>query len=375
MHKKKVFVLFLPIANYLSQIPSFIKFFISYLKTRVVISSVLFENNKNILVKFFMMKRGRYNRPFLHLATLLVLTVGVIVAPFLASTYPVFSQNSSTAQIASPQTNQSIVVGENVFSTQKSDKPRDKVLIYTVEKGDTLSTVAKKFGISTETIKWQNNLTSDSLTVGDTLEILPVTGVAYKVSRGETIYTIAKKLDTDPQKIVDFPFNDFANPETFSLIEGQILIVPDGIKPSEKPTYRRQVFIAQGPSSTSFSASGFTWPVHGLVTQFASWYHMALDVAAPYGTPIVAAKSGVVQRVLVGSYDGGYGNNVYVDHGGGYVTHYAHMEAVNVSAGQSVVGGSTVIGWIGLTGRTTGAHLHFELYQGGSLINPLPFLQ
>jgi len=108
MHKKKVFVLFLPIANYLSQIPSFIKFFISYLKTRVVISSVLFENNKNILVKFFMMKRGRYNRPFLHLATLLVLTVGVIVAPFLASTYPVFSQNSSTAQIASPQTNQSI---------------------------------------------------------------------------------------------------------------------------------------------------------------------------------------------------------------------------------------------------------------------------
>lgn len=375
MHKIKLFVFFLPFKKYFSQIPNFLKFFAGYLKVKIVGFSVFFENNKNILVKFFMMKRGRYNRPFLHFATLIVLTVGVVAAPFLASTYPVFSQNSNTSKIASPQTNQSIIVGENVFNTEKSDKPRDKILTYTVQKGDTLSTVAQKFGISTNTIKWQNSLTSDSLTVGDTLEILSVTGVAYKVNRGDTIYTIAKKLDTDPQKIVDFPFNDFANPETFSLVEGQILMVPDGVKPSEQPYTRKQVYIAAGPSSTSFSSSGFTWPVHGLVTQFASWYHMALDIAAPYGTPIVAAKSGVVRSVSVGSYDGGYGNNVYIDHGGGYASHYAHMEAVNVSAGQTVVGGSTVIGWEGLTGRTTGAHVHFEIIQNGALINPLSFLQ
>lgn len=355
--------------------PQFLRALSSYLKGKIIGSSVVFEDYKDILVKFFLMKRGRYNRPFLHMATLLVLTIGVIAAPFLASTYPVFSQNSSSSAIASPQTNQSIIVGENVFSTQISQKPRDKTLTYTVAKGDTLSTIAQKFGISTNTIKWANDLTSDTVSVGDTLNILPVTGIAYKVQSGDTIYTIAKKLNTDPQKIVDFPFNDFANPETFSLVTGQMLVVPDGIKPSEQPYIKQQVYIAQGPSSSSFSASGFTWPVHGIVTQFASWYHMALDIAAPYGTPIVAAKSGVISSVSVGSYDGGYGNNVYIDNGNGYKTHYAHMEAVNVSIGQSVVGGSTVIGWIGLTGRTTGPHVHFEVIQNGTLINPLPFLQ
>lgn len=361
--------------KYFQTFPTFLIFFIGFLKTKIINFSIIFEGNKNVLVKFFMMKRGRYNRPFLHFATLFVLTIGVIVAPFLASTYPVFSENSNTAKIASPLTNQSIIVGENVFATKISDKPRDKVLKYTVAKGDTLSTVAQKFGVSTNTIKWENDLISDTLNVGNVLDIPPVTGVVHKVVRGDTIYTIAKKYDTEPQKIADFTFNDFANPETFSLIEGQILYIPDGIKPSQQPYIRRQVYIASGPSSTSFSVSGFTWPLHGLITQFASWYHMALDIAAPLGTPIVAAKSGIVTSVSVGSYDGGYGNNVIVDHGAGYTTHYAHLSSVNVNAGQNVVGGSTVIGWNGLTGRTTGPHLHFELRQGGSLINPLPLLQ
>src|SRR3989344_9185008 len=216
MRKKIFFVFFLPIKRYFSQIPEFIKVLISFLKARIIDFYVFFENNKNILVRFLMMKRGRYNRPFLHFAALLVLTLGVISTPFLASTYPVFSQNLHTSTIASPDTNQSIIVGENIFSTQISQKPRDKVITYTVQKGDTLSTIAEKFGISTDTIKWQNNLTSDTLNVGDSLDILPVTGIAHKVTRGETVYTIAKKYDTNPQSIVDFPFNDFANPETFT---------------------------------------------------------------------------------------------------------------------------------------------------------------
>ncbi len=375
MHKRRLLGLIFPAKKFLAGFPVFLGVFSAYLKSKLVGFSIIFESNKNILVRFFMMKRGRYSRPFLHLSALAVLTVGVIVAPFLASTYPVFSQNSTNSAVISSSAAQSIVVGENVFQTNISQKPRDKVITYTVQKGDTISTVAQKFGISTETIKWANDLTSDSLAVGDTLSILPVTGVAYKVASGDTVYTIAKKFNTDPQKIVDFPFNDFANPETFSLVTGQILIVPDGIKPSEQLYYKPQVYIAQGPSSTSFSGSGFTWPVHGIVTQFASWYHMALDIAAPYGTPIVAAKSGTVASVSTGSWDYGYGNDVIVDHGGGYKSLYAHMEAVNVSAGQHVVGGSTVIGWIGLTGRTTGPHVHFEIRVNNVTQNPLPFLQ
>ncbi len=375
MNKKKLLSLLFPAQKFASSFPEFLKLLSAYLKGRVIAFSIVFENYKNILVKFFMIKRGRYSRPFLHFATMGVLTIGVLIAPFLASTYPVFSQNASTSAIISSPSNSSITVGEDVFGTQISQKPRDKVINYTVQKGDTISLIAQKFGISAETIRWANNLSGDSIAVGDTLEILPVTGIAYKVQSGDSVYSIAKKFATDPQKIVDFPFNDFANPETFSLVSGQILIVPDGIKPSEQPYIKQRVYIAQGPSATSFSSAGFTWPVSGVVSQFASWYHMAIDITGSIGTPIVAAKSGVVIETNTGGWNYGYGNNVVIDNGGGYSSLYAHLEAVNVSPGQQVVGGSTVIGWLGMSGRTTGPHVHFEIRQNGTPVNPLPFLQ
>ncbi len=333
---------------------------------------VSFESFKNNLVKLFTIKRGRYNRPFMHVAAMAVLGVGVIVSPFLADTYPIFQGQENNIAISSPNSKESIVVNSDVFQTVQSARPRDKIIDYTVEKGDTLSTIAEKFGISTETIRWANDLTSDDITVGDTLKILPVTGIAYKVAKGDSVYSIAKKLDSDPQKIVDFPFNDFANPETFTLVEGQILIVPDGVKPQEQSTFKRQVYIAQGP--ISISGLGFTWPIHGIVTQFAAWYHMALDLAASYGTPIVSAQNGVVSSVSVGTWDSGYGTNVWVTNGS-VATHYAHMSGVNVSVGQTVTAGSSVLGWIGMTGRTTGPHVHFEVRKDGSLVNPLPYLQ
>ena len=308
----------------------------------------------------------------MHIAAMGVLGIGVIVTPFLADTYPLFAGQGNSLTISSPNSKESIIVSSDVFQTIKSTRPRDKIIDYTVEKGDTLSTIAEKFDISTETVRWANDLSNDNITVGDSLRILPVTGIAYKVAKGDSVYSIAKKLDSDPQKIVDFPFNDFANPETFSLVEGQILIVPDGVKPQEQPTFKRQVYIASGP--VSFSGLGFTWPVHGIISQFASWYHMGLDIATAYGTPIVSAQNGVVENVIVGTWDSGYGTNVYVRNGD-VETHYAHMSGVNVSAGQAVSAGSTVLGWIGMTGRTTGPHVHFEVRKGGVLVDPLPYLQ
>ncbi len=374
MLKKHPFLAKNPIDRFIIQFTQFTEFFSKYLKKKVVRSSVYFEKNKNILVKFFMMKRGRYNRPFLHISAMAVLGIGMAFSPIIAGTYPVFSQESQNPEGEAPQ-KQSIIVGDNVFSTDISRKPRDKVITYTVQKGDTLSTIARKFGVSVETIQWENDLSGEGIAVGDELQILPVTGVSYKVTQGETIYTIAKKLDTEPQKIVDFPFNDFANPETFSLVAGQTLIVPDGVKPSEQSTYvrPRQAIIAQSPSAVS--SAGFAWPVNGGVSQYPAWYHMALDITADVGTPIVAANTGTVSNVILGTWDGGYGNNVYIDSGNGYKTHYAHMSSVYVSPGQSVVAGKTVIGAVGLTGRTTGPHLHFEVIQNGVLVNPLGFLQ
>lgn len=305
-----------------------------------------------------------------------VLGLGVLLAPIIADEFPLFATDSSDLRnLANAQVEeQSISVGDDVFATQLSEKPRDKVVTYTVQKGDTISTIARKYGISTETVRWANNLTSDSITVGDQLQIPPVTGIVHKVAAGETVYTIAKKFDTDPQKIVEFPFNDFANPETFTLVAGQTLIVPDGIKPSERPsTPRRQVYLVQGP--VSISNAGFTWPVVGGISQFPTWYHMALDITSSFGAPIIAAQDGKVSVVSLGTWDGGYGNNVWVDNGSGVATHYAHMNSVYVKPGDNVVAGKTVIGQVGLSGRTTGAHLHFEIRQNGSLVNPLPFLQ
>jgi murein DD-endopeptidase MepM/ murein hydrolase activator NlpD len=325
------------------------------------------------------MKRGRYNRPFLHLTTISILGVGVLLAPVLSDTYPIFAQKATGLDlVAAPGEKQSVLAGEDVFQTDVSKKPRDKIITYTVEKGDTVSIIAKKFStkdneISENTIRWANDITGDNLTVGDEIKILPVTGIVHKVEPGDTVYSIAKKYNTDPQGIVDWPFNEFANAETFSLVTGQMLIVPNGIKPSEQQYIKPQVYIAQGP--VPVATGGFTYPVHGGISTFFSFYHPGVDITSPIGTPIIAAHSGTITEVHVGTYDTGYGNNVYISNGAGIVSHYAHMMAVNVSVGQQVVGGRSVIGWVGMTGRTTGPHVHFEIRSGGVPVNPLSYVQ
>jgi murein DD-endopeptidase MepM/ murein hydrolase activator NlpD len=357
------------------EIKEFSEFLFYYGKKKLINFSTRFEKNKNTLVKFFLMKRGRYNRPFLHLTTMGVLGVGVLVAPFLATTFPIFAaQNNDLSLASSSAEKQSALTGQEVFKTDISSKPRDKIITYQVERGDTLSTVANKFGISENTIRWQNNLSTDTLTVGQSLQILPVTGIAHKVVSGDTVYTVAKKYNIDPQNIVDFPFNEFAGDGTsFTLVPGETLIVPNGIEPSAQQTIKPQVYVVTGP--VPVTSDGFTWPTHGIITQFASWYHQALDIAAPIGTPLIAASSGTVDYISLGTYDTGYGNNVWVNKGDGVRYHYAHMESVNVSQGEHVTGGQTVIGWIGVTGNTTGPHVHFEIQVNGSLVNPLPYLQ
>jgi murein DD-endopeptidase MepM/ murein hydrolase activator NlpD len=374
MHKRYLDILI----SIFVEFSKFCQFLSLYFKKKIVAGWIIFEKNKNNIVRLFTIKRGRYNRPFLHLATMAVLGIGVVVSPFLADTFPIFSSKAYNSLEISSDTSESIIVGENVFETSISKKPRDKIVIYAVQKGDTLSTIAEKFStpdnvISTDTIRWANDLTNDNLSIGDELKILPVAGVAHKVSKGDSVYTIAKKFDTDAQKIVDFPFNDFANPETFSLVEGQILIVPDGIKPALQPFIKRSVYIAQGP--VSISSAGFTWPVRGIVSQFAAWYHMAIDITSSVGTPIVASHDGTVSNISSGTWDGGYGTSIWVDSGTGFESHYAHLGGVNVGVGDTVVVGKTVIGWIGMTGRTTGPHVHFEISKNGVLVNPLSYLQ
>jgi murein DD-endopeptidase MepM/ murein hydrolase activator NlpD len=122
------------------------------------------------------------------------------------------------------------------------------------------------------------------------------------------------------------------------------------------------------------SASGLIWPVRGRVTSGFGYrwgrQHAGIDIAAPTGTPIKAAKAG---RVIFAGTMNGYGNVIIVDHGGGFSTLYAHQSRMASGKGQSVPQGQ-VIGYVGSTGRSTGPHLHFETRFGGSPRNPRPYL-
>jgi murein DD-endopeptidase MepM/ murein hydrolase activator NlpD len=371
--KKPVKIIIEATAYLKSEFGSFLLFLSSYTKDKVMFFSNIFEKNKNTVVKTILIKRGKRNRFFLHVSAMAVLSFGVLISPLITEQNP-FSKNQNLLSFAQDiSTQKQSIAPQDVFQTQLSEKPRSEIINYTVQKGDTLSGIAKKFGISEDTIRWQNNLTNDDITVGDSLQILPVTGIAHKVSSGDTIYTIAKKYSSNPQAIVDFPFNDFADPQTFSLVVGQTIIVPDGVKPQAAPVY----IARRGPTTTSpraVSGAGFSWPVQGTVNQYYSWYHRAVDLGAPLGTPVVAAQSGTVSEAIAGGWNYGYGTHVIISGDNGYQTLYAHMSSLNVSSGQKVTAGSTVLGWVGLTGRTTGPHLHFEVRSGGNFYDPLSFL-
>ncbi|KKQ54608.1 MAG: lipoprotein precursor [Candidatus Woesebacteria bacterium GW2011_GWC1_38_13] len=243
-----------------------------------------------------------------------------------------------------------------------------------VQKGDTIAGISEKFGVSIETVKWQNNLTKDTIKEGQTLEILPITGIAHKVNKGDTVYSIAKKYDIDPQAIVNYPFNSFSNDETFQLAIGQVVFVPEGVKPAEILTSPVARIRQSTPDAGTVAGSGnFVWPSAGTITQRFVWYHKGLDIANRAAPDVLASDSGKV--LVAGWLDSyGYGNRVIIDHGNGYKTLYAHLQKIYVLPGQGVNRG-IAIGKMGSTGRSTGTHLHFEVILNGVYINPLGVLQ
>jgi len=128
------------------------------------------------------------------------------------------------------------------------------------------------------------------------------------------------------------------------------------------------------PADTTPSAAGFTWPTSGQITSGFGprWgrMHQGLDIAAPTGRPITAAKSGTV---IVAGWSGGYGQLVVIDHGGGLATAYAHQSRIAVKTGDPVTQGG-LVGFVGSTGHSTGPHLHFEVRVNGAARDPLPYL-
>ena len=240
-------------------------------------------------------------------------------------------------------------------------KPKNSTIsIYVVREGDTLSTIAGMFDVSVNTIIWANDLKRGApIQVGQTLTILPVTGLRYTVKKGDTLVSIAKDLHADADEIVHYNGID---PTTLAV--GDQIIIPNG----EVAVTAESVAKKTAPSGSANSSGGAQYvgyylrPVNGIKTQGIHGYN-GVDIAASIGTPFVASASGEVIVAKASGWNGGYGEYVVIRHDNGTQTLYAHASNVIVGIGQRVVQGQ-VIGYVGTTGRSTGPHLHFEIRGG-----------
>jgi len=353
----------------MNEIGEFVVFLKNYFLARLLGAGRGFEAIKDVIVALLVVKRGRYSSSFLNTSFLMIVAASFIGGPIIAENTPFINNLNNEGKGMVQASVVSYNPYENSLTTSFSVKPRSQVENYTVKGGDTLDVISKRFDISVDTIKWANDLKNDIIKPGQTLKIPPITGIVHKVASGETIYSIAKKYKTEAQNIVNFPFNDFTDLDTFSLTAGQTLYVPGGVI-EDKPYVPAQ-FIASIQAGVHGS-SNFIWPTSGIITQYPIWYHMALDIANPSSPAVLAADSGTV--VNAGWSNVGYGNMVMIVHDNGYSTLYGHLSSISVSNGQRVSQG-TQVGVMGSTGRSTGTHLHFEVRSGEQLLNPLGFLK
>lgn len=275
-------------------------------------------------------------------------------------------------------------------------RPRDEMSIYVVQEGDTVFGIAEKFGLEPQTILWGNySLLLDNphaLRPGQELNILPVNGVYWEWVGGIPFGSWAEFYGVTPADIIEFPGNNL-DPDTVgdynnaNIPVGTWLIIPGGER--EFVSWSAPLGVTrENPASARVLGAGACDPVSGGAVGYGAFVypsnnrylsgfdysletnHSGIDLAGNEGEAVYASDAGVI--VYAGWNDYGYGNMIMIDHGNGFQTLYAHLSALNVGCGQSV-GQGEVIGAIGNTGRSSGAHLHFEI-MAGTKVNPWSYL-
>jgi hypothetical protein len=266
---------------------------------------------------------------------------------------------------------------------------------YVIQIGDSLSSIAKEFGLQWQSILWANTATlkddPNFLIPGKMVYILPVDGAFYQWNEKDTLESVAADFSLgDPTKvpvlvdaILNWPGNDL-NPLDPVIPPGTWVIIPGG----QRPFIWEAPMVSTGGTSRTFNlgpgvcpgkyngipgTDAWAWPTdnHDLSGYDFGDAHRAIDIRAYVGQPIYAAQAGVV--VFAGWSDRGYGNLVIIDHLNNWHTFYAHLSQWNVNCGQQVYAG-TLIGRAGSTGNSTGPHLHFEMRYNGVGQNPWTLL-
>lgn len=249
------------------------------------------------------------------------------------------------------------IFAHNPATTDYADTIAEKrigIAEYTVQPGDSLSFIARDYGVSIESIMWANGLRdSNSIREGNLLKIPPVSGVIHTVKSGDTISTIAKKYGVEAETIIAYN----ALPQGGKLQIKDELIVPDG-KIARVTVARSALSFAHLPNLDNYFAN----PTNGL-GRISQWLHgrNGIDVANSYGTPVYAAADGTVVGAAGSGWNGGYGLFVKISHPNSTNTLYAHLSKSLVTVGQTVQKGQQ-IGNMGSSGRSTGSHLHFEVH-------------
>ena len=303
--------------------------------------------------------------------------------------------------------------GEKEKPASPPPPKRAEQITYKVKKKDTIPAIAKRYGIKQDTILMNNkNALNNKMKVGDTITFPSIDGLYYKLEKNDTLAKIAKKYGISVVDIVDY---NNVNPkrlkagttiflkgvtlQKYKDVEGRLIAAQqakedkkknkDKEKPEKPPKGTKdappppppQDDGDDGGKAASYSGAGFAYPVRyaGVSSPFGNRYHPVLrryilhtgvDLVAKY-VPLRAAKAGVV--TFAGNMSG-YGKIIIIRHDNGYETRYAHLSVISTNVGEHVNQGD-LIGKTGNSGRTTGAHLHFEIRQNGVPKNPMKYLR
>lgn len=264
--------------------------------------------------------------------------------------------------------------------------------IYTVQKGDSIYSIADYFDLSPSTIMTYNHKDVITVRVGDILEIPNVDGILYKVKKGDTLSKIASKYSIQADDVTLYngllSSDDLAIGEEIFLPNAKSAVSPTSNlakNPSKKNpsniasvpgtnilSYKPSSY-AKGDTSHLNTVSGikkfmslpkydgyYTFPAPGSVRTQKMHGHNGVDLANKLGSPVLASADGVVKVAKTGGYNFGYGNYIIISHSNGSESLYGHLARVDVTVGESVSKGIQ-IGTVGSTGNSTGPHLHFEI--------------